>query len=261
MIGAVAVKPRSRDEQHPAGGSSGRGSAKVSGVWCSSDKGSTWSRVLAHRTHEWDWRSGHGRRFCKRWHGLGRAWLPARYHGEWHHRSNAPVTSCTINFTQQTLPATFTAGNIGRITLALAPSNNATIYAAIADATTSSATLVGVVRSINATAAVPTWTQLTDPLVSAATGFCTGACFYDMALAVDTTNPAVVYAGGMGGTQSSAPPRALQRHLSGLMLLVEPLPVAQFPTLTRMLSHLQATAARCGWENDGGVWSTSNTGR
>jgi len=40
---------------------------------------------------------------------------------------------------------------------------------------------------------------------------------------------------GDGGTQSSAPPRALQRRLSGLMLLVEPLPVAQFPTLTRML--------------------------
>ena len=52
--------------------------------------------------------------------------------------------------------------NIGRITLALAPSSDATLYAAIADSSTTSSNLLGVAKTTNATAAAPTWTQLFD---------------------------------------------------------------------------------------------------
>jgi hypothetical protein len=174
----------------------GRGSAIVSGVWCSADKGSTWIRVLPTTLTNGAGDPGMDVAFANdgtAWVALG---FPIAATGNGIYRSNAPVTSCTITFTQQTLPAAFTASNIGSITLALAPSSDATIYAAIADATNFSANLLGVVRSINANTPTPTWTQLTDPLVSAATGFCNGQCSYDMALSVDPANPAVVYAGG-----------------------------------------------------------------
>src|SRR6266850_8348772 len=257
MIGALAVNRAAGMNNILLAGVRGRGSAIVSGVWCSSDKGSSWSRVLPTALTNGTGDPGTDVAFASdgtAWVALG---FPLATTGNGIYRSNAPVTSCTINFTQQTLPAAFTASNIGRITLALAPSNNATIYAAIADATTSSATLVGVVRSINATAAVPTWTQLTDPLVSAATGFCTGACFYDMALAVDTANPAVVYAGGDGRhpiirTTTGTATTPVWADVTGGTVAGS--------TVPHVDTHAFAFAgdgSKVWVGNDGGVWSTS----
>jgi len=196
MIGALAVNRATGRNNILLAGVRGRGSAIVSGVWCSADKGSTWTRVLPTALTNGAGDPGADVAFASdgtAWVALG---FPVASTGNGIYRSNAPVTSCAINFTQQTLPAAFTASNVGWITLALAPSSDATIYAAIADATNFSANLLGVVRSINANTTTPTWTQLMDPLVSAATGFCTGQCNYDMALSVDPANPAVVYAGG-----------------------------------------------------------------
>ena len=198
MIGALAVNRSAGRNNILLAGVRGRGSAIVSGVWCSADKGSTWTRVLPTALTNGAGDPGTDVAFASD----GTAWVALGFivasTGNGIYKSSAPVTSCTIAWNPQTLPTAFTANNIGRITLALAPSSDATIYAAIADATTTSTNLLGVVRSTNANAATPTWTQLPDPLVSAAQGFCTGQCFYDMALAVDTANPAVVYAGGSG---------------------------------------------------------------
>lgn len=195
MIGALAINRAAGKNNILLAGVFGNGSTLASGIWCSADSGSTWTHVLGAGD------PGTDAVFASdgtAWVALG---FPFATTGNGIYKSSAPVTSCTITFTQQVLPSNFTASNIGRITLALAPSSDATIYAAIADATAASANLLGVVRSTNATAATPatpTWTQLTDPLVSAAAGFCTGQCFYDMALAVDPANPAVVYGGGSG---------------------------------------------------------------
>jgi len=198
MIGALAVNRSAGKNNILLAGVRGRGSAIASGVWCSADKGSTWTRVLPTALTNGAGDPGTDVAFASD----GTAWAALGFivanPGNGIYKSSAPVTSCTITWNQQTLPTAFTASNVGRITLALAPSSDATIYAAIADATSVSANLLGVVRSTNANAATPTWTQLTDPLVSAAQGFCTGQCSYDMALAVDTNNPAVVYAGGSG---------------------------------------------------------------
>ncbi len=198
MIGALAVNRSAGRNNILLAGVRGRGSAIASGVWCSADKGSTWTRVLPTALTNGAGDPGTDVAFASD----GTAWVALGFivpsTGNGIYKSSAPVTSCAITWNQQTLPTAFTTSNIGRITLALAPSSDATIYAAIADATSISSNLLGVVRSTNANAATPTWTQLTDPLVSAAQGFCTGQCFYDMALAVDTNNPAVVYAGGSG---------------------------------------------------------------
>jgi photosystem II stability/assembly factor-like uncharacterized protein len=115
------------------------------------------------------------------------------------YKSKAPAASCaaitgSTNWTKQTLP--LSASSLGRIALAIAPSSDATIYAAIADSTTTSSNLLGVVKTTNGGAS---WTQLTAAQVSPAQGFCNAQCFYDLVIAVSPVrfnNQDVVYAGG-----------------------------------------------------------------
>jgi photosystem II stability/assembly factor-like uncharacterized protein len=81
------------------------------------------------------------------------------------------------------LPST----NVGRIALAMAPSNSSILYAAIANNSTSN--LLGLYKSTDAGAA---WTQL-----SSAPDFCSTQCWYDIALAVSPKDPNFVVAGGV----------------------------------------------------------------
>ncbi len=261
MIGALAVNRLAGNNNILLAAVRGRASAIVSGVWCSADKGTTWTRVLPTALVNGTGDIGTDVAFASdgtAWVALG---FPDPATGNGIYKSTAPVSSCTINFSQQMLPASFTSGptgNIGRITLALAPSNNADIYAAVADATTGSSFLLGVIRSTNANTATPTWTQLTDPLVSADsffnTSFCSGQCFFDMALAVDPASPDVVYAGGSGafpiirtinGT-TTTPSWAEIDNAGGL----------QFPHVDTHAFGFAGDGTRVYVGNDGGVWCT-----
>jgi hypothetical protein len=238
----------------------GRGTAIESGVWCSSNKGATWTEVLPTSLTNGAGDPGTDVAFASdgtAWVALGFV-VPEAPNGIY--KSSVPVASCSITFNQQALPAAFTANNIGRITLALAPSNNAVIYAAIADGTSGSATLLGVVRSTNATSATPTWTQLTDPLVSADsltnTSFCSGQCLYDMALSVDPQNPDVVFAGG-----SSADP--IIRTTNGTSTatwadVTAPTGSASVPHVDTHAFALAADGSAVWVGNDGGVWASNS---
>jgi IPT/TIG domain len=104
-------------------------------------------------------------------------------------------TDSGTTWTKQTsvLPTT----NLGRITLGYAPStsgSSATVYAAIADSSTTSSALLGLFKTTNGGTA---WTSVTGPSVSG--GFCAEQCFYDMAIGVHPTNPNVVVLGGGPG--------------------------------------------------------------
>ena len=82
--------------------------------------------------------------------------------------------------------------NVGKITLGYAPGisgGGATLYAAIADSSTTSSNLLGMFKTVNGGA---TWTSITGP----AGGFCNSQCYYDMAIGVDSGNPNVVVIGG-----------------------------------------------------------------
>lgn len=258
MIGALAVSRTTNSIL--LAGVHGRGTAIESGVWCSSNKGATWTEVLPTSLTNGAGDSGTDVAFASdgtAWVALGFV-VPEAPNGIY--KSSVPVASCSITFNQQALPAAFTASNIGRITLALAPSNNAVIFAAIANGTSGSANLLGVVRSTNATAATPTWTQLSDPLVSPDTAttaaFCSGQCLYDMALSVDPVSPDVVYAGG-----SSAHP--IIRTTNGTTTATWTDVTA--PTGTATVPHVDTHAFAFAGNgstvfvgNDGGVWG-SNT--
>lgn len=77
--------------------------------------------------------------------------------------------------------------NVGRISLALAPSQTSTLYAAVQS--TSDYQLLGVYKSTDSGA---TW-----PTLSGVPSFCSGQCWYDLEVAVDPANADKVYLGGI----------------------------------------------------------------
>jgi len=154
MIGAVAVNRAAGMNNILLAGVRGRGSAKVSGVWCSSDKGShghvccppdsRMGLAIRARTSLLQAMARPGSRLASRSLPRGMASTGP----------TQPVTSCTINFTQQTLPAPSRRATSGDYACARTFEQCNNLTRRLRTPTTSSATLVGVVRSINATAAV-----------------------------------------------------------------------------------------------------------
>ncbi len=195
-IGALAVNRAAGKSNILLAGVRGLGGTTIpSGIWCSADSGVTWSRVLPTSAAASD--PGTDVAFANdgtAWVALGNPFGDAANNGVY--KSSAVVASCTITFTKQPLPAALST-NIGRITLALAPSSDATLYAAIADSSTTSSNLLGVAKTTNATSAAPTWLQLSgDPRLLAANGICNSQCFYDIPMAVSPASPTTVFLGG-----------------------------------------------------------------
>ncbi len=206
MIGALAVNPHTPSVL--LAGVRGRSTAIQSGIYCSADSGVTWQPVFGI--------SGivgtdvafasDGTAFV----ALGFPFGDAANNGIY--KSKLALTSCTTdasgtapssspNWTKQSLPAGTPAASLGRITLAIFPSAastgaNATVYAAIADSTTTSSNLLGVIKTANG--GTTPWTQLTGDLriSSGNGGECNGQCFYDMPLAVSPASPGDVFFGG-----------------------------------------------------------------
>src|SRR5262249_22094984 len=95
------------------------------------------------------------------------------------------------------------AGGVGRVELALAPSDPNVFYVSIQEAFQTppgpnDGGLLGLWKTGNAWEDTPTWTQITT-----APDYCTSPgqpparqCWYDHELIVDPTNPEILYAGG-----------------------------------------------------------------
>ena len=194
QIGAIAVQPGNPnvvlasvfffDGNDPNGG-----------VWQSLDAGATWHQPTTGAQGS----AGTGVFFestsnagttATAWAALGDIFSPSpASNGIW------KSTDSGAHWTKQAggLPST----NVGRITLGYAPSTaggTATIYAAIADSSTTSSNLLGMFKTANGGTA---WTAVTGPAVTG--GFCAHQCFYDMAIGVHPTNPLVVVVGGGAG--------------------------------------------------------------
>ncbi|HKV63046.1 MAG TPA: IPT/TIG domain-containing protein [Candidatus Acidoferrum sp.] len=165
------------------------------GVWRSTDGGTTWVRPTTGAQGS----AGTGVFFestinagatATAWAALGDIFPPSpASNGIW------KSTDSGATWTKQAggLPTV----NLGRITLGYAQSTSgaaATIYAAIADSSTTSSNLLGLFKTGNGGTA---WTSVTGPAVTG--GFCAHQCFYDMAIGVSPTNQNVVVLGGGAG--------------------------------------------------------------
>lgn len=257
MIGAIAVNRKAGANNILLAAVRGRGAALQSGVWCSADSGVNWTHVLPVIAPTATGDPGTDVAFGSdgtAWAALG---FPFGDSNNGIYKSSAPVTSCTITWTLQNLPAGVAASKIGRIALAIAPSNNNTLYAAIADSSTSSSKLLGVVKTTNASNATPSWTQLTASLVNAANGFCNDQCFYDLVLAVHPADANTVFAGGAANNAT------VIRSLDGGSTWTEISRNNVSGALDALHVDTHAFAFNTTGSvlyvgNDGGVWSTND---
>ena len=197
-IGALAVNRAAGKNNILLAGIRGLTNTAIpSGIWCSADSGVTWTRVLpTGATSISD--PGTDVAFASdgtAWVALGNPFGDATNNGIY--KSSTIVSSCTITFTKQILPAAVST-NIGRVTLAIFPSttstgSTATIYSAIADSSTTSSNLRGVVKTTNGGA---TWSQLASDTRLTTNGVCNAQCFYDIPMAVSPASANDVFLGG-----------------------------------------------------------------
>jgi hypothetical protein len=200
-IGGIAVQPGNSSVVLASvfffDGNDARG-----GVWQSLDGGATWHQPTAGGQGA----AGTGVVFestsvasatgATAWAALGDVFSPsATNNGIW------KSTDSGAHWTKQAggLPTS----NLGRITLGYAPSTSgggATVYALIADSSTTSAKLLGMFKTVDGGT---TWTAVAGPVFPSfpafTGGFCSAQCFYDMAIGVHPTNPSVVVVGGGAG--------------------------------------------------------------
>lgn len=95
----------------------------------------------------------------------------------------------TWSFTGPNPPGTSVPANVGRIRLAIAPSNPAILYASIQDATSDVNTALGVWKSTNGG---NSWSQLPN-----VPDFCRDSCNYHMVVRVNPRNANIVVVGGL----------------------------------------------------------------
>jgi photosystem II stability/assembly factor-like uncharacterized protein len=160
-------------------------------------------------------------------------------------------------------------GGIGRVEMAIAPSNPNTLYVSIQDAIDTVGTdngLLGLFRTDNAWDATPTWVQIPTGAIddgSGVHGYCgwrveshaaAHQCSWNHEIIVDPNDPNTLYAGGIAlwkCTNCSASPTWMEiSH-----------------TVTTPLNSIHVDQHALAWAgsrlvvgNDGGVWSTPDGG-
>ena len=155
-------------------------------------------------------------------------------------------------------------GGVGRVELAIAPSSTGVLYASIMDSYNgvgSDGGLLGLFKTTNAWAAIPTWIQIptggTDD-GSGLHGYCgfspnfgqSHLCWYAHEVLVDRDHADVVYAGGIG----------LWAYTGGSWIEISQ-HVASPATGIHADQHAMAYAgSTLIVGNDGGVWSSTNGG-
>lgn len=246
-IGSLAVNPSKSNillagVQTITGLNAGRGSPGGPGLYCSEDGGNTWtmnSFVSGAAATSVIFASG-----TTAYVGLGRIFGdPENGIYKTTNADQACSAQVWTLLTGMGLPA---QNSMGRIELAVAPSNSNVIYAAFGNASGGSKTLLGVFRSINGG---DTWSQLTGT-----PDFCTAQCWYDMALAVHPTDANIVYAGGsatsnffMRSIDGGSTWTSFATGSNGVRLHVDQHAMA--------FAFFGTSAVKLYVGNDGGIWS------
>jgi hypothetical protein len=169
-------------------------SETAGGIYCSSDGGSTWTSLLIGEAGSFVGFASPTIAYAALGRPLGTATGAPTPNGIYR-SANANASSCTgITFNLVTPPTT---KSMGRIDLGIAPSDATanTVYASIADATTNSATNLGVFVTSNGGVS---WTQ------TAAPDICRQQCWYDNVVKVDPNNKDTVFIGGSSVATSTA---------------------------------------------------------
>ncbi|MFI5110757.1 MAG: tail fiber domain-containing protein, partial [Terriglobales bacterium] len=220
-----------------------------SGIWRSTDGGNTWAFVLPTTSDEGS--DGTSLFFVSNTTAYAAIGGFGDSNNGVYKSTNAGLTWTAANGSGAT--ALITGTNAGRITLVAAPSSATTLYASIADPSTSG--LAGMFKS---TDGGTTWNPITTPLgTGGTTDFCGTQCWYDMPMAVNTTNASQLYVGGSynysidsGGIYMSTDGGTTWSSVNSTALGLHP----DFHAIAF------APGPKLYTGNDGGMWSTTNLG-
>ncbi len=144
--------------------------------------------------------------------------------------------------------------NLGRHVLTVAPSNGNVVYVSIDDTSTNS--LLGLAKSADGGA---TWTFTSPGSLPALPNFCSGQCWYDMAIAVLPNDPNTLVVGGSAFTNNSSTDF---RSSDGGATWVD-ITAGSTAVRPHVDTHVMRFAAttsgfRLYTGNDGGIWFTDN---
>ena len=233
------------------------------GIYCSSDAGTTWTSLLLGEAGSFVGFASSTVAYAALGRPFGNGTGSANLNGVYK-STNANAASCSgITFTPVAqLPTT---QSMGRIDLGIAPSDPAgnTVYASIADASTSSHTNLGLWVTTNGGAS---WT------LTGAPDICHNQCWYDNVVKVDPTNPNIVFLGGAAVTSATAfewVMRSTNGTSGGAFSPAIPTsPGGGDPTLPHVDQHAMAFVkptsgtfagkVRLYLGNDGGLWRTDD---
>jgi hypothetical protein len=161
------------------------------------------------------------------------------------------------------------SAGVGRVELAMAPSNSNTLYVGIQDAINNIGTdsgLLGLFRTDNAFAPTPTWIQIPTGATDDGTGvhgYCgwnkpfnnaSGQCWYNNELLVDPANANVLYAGGIDLWKCT------NCGTSPTWTIISNTTSNQANGIHQDQHALAFVGSRLIAGNDGGVWSTTDGG-
>jgi photosystem II stability/assembly factor-like uncharacterized protein len=165
-------------------------------------------------------------------------------------------TDSGVTFTRLTgsAPGLPTA-SLGRHEMTVAPSNGSVIYVTIDNNNTD-----GLLALVKSTDGGANWTSILPSSLPSLPNFCNGQCWYDMALAVNPTDPNNLIVGGSAFTNNSS---TVFRTLDGGSTWVD---ITSGSTAVRphvdthALTYANLTGGnfRLYTGNDGGVWFTDN---
>jgi len=228
------------------------------GLYCSDTGGSTWSNILPDQLASFVGFASSTVAYAALGNPFGSS--PAAPNGNGIYKATSIGSTCsTIHFSRLTSTTLPLQSTMGRIDMGIAPSDTSgnTIYASIADSSTSSESNLGVFATTNGGTS---WTQ------TAAPDICHFQCWYDNVVKVDPNNPNFVFFGGSAVRDSSGNPSWVVRTTNGGTTWSSVIP--NLPGGSAGLPHVDNHAiafvklasgkVRMYLGNDGGIWRTDD---
>jgi hypothetical protein len=249
-ISYVAVNP-SNPQMVLVAAQTQLGPAATEGVYCSADGGSTWN-IVPSASGDMGTFVGFASSSVA-FAALGFPYPGATVNGVY---KSTNATSCSLTFSL--LSGGLPTSNVGRIDLGISPlfATDNTVYASIADSSTTSSTNLGVFVTTNGGTS---WTQTTAPDI------CQLQCWYDNVVKVDPNGGAHAFFGGAAVPDSLGNPSWVMStaNTGATWTSVIPNLAGGSPGLPHVDNHAIAfaklsTGIRMYLGNDGGIWRTDN---
>ena len=228
------------------------------GVYCSDDDGSTWNNILPDQLSSFVGFASSTVAYAALGNPFGSS--PNAPNGNGIYKATSIGSTCsTIHFSRLTSTGLPVQSSMGRIDLGIAPSDTSgnTVYASIADATTSSTTNLGVYVTANGGT---NWTLTSAPDI------CQHQCWYDNVVKVDPNDKSTAFFGGGAVVDSSGNYSWVVRTRNGGSTWSSVIP--NLPGGSASLPHVDNHAiafvklpsgkVRMYLGNDGGIWSTDD---